>query len=139
MFPYNQQPTSISHELGKQPEYLSDEQRALLKESLNLSDQDFARAAMHPEVLAELERQAAARLDTPLPQGWLGELNESAKAQNGSLEHAAYHEPSAAERANGAHVEVITALTPRLVMSRQSDYIRRRLAGKTRDDFDLTV
>jgi hypothetical protein len=140
MFPYNQQPTDIPHQPGQQPEILSDEQKALLKESLNLSDDDFARAAMHPEVLADLERQAAARLDTPLPRGWLGEVNKATGEFNQSfVDQATYYEPTAAERASGEHVKVIDALTPRLVISRRSEYVKRLLAGKTKDDFDLTV
>lgn len=145
MFPYSQQPTSITPELGQQPEYLSADQKALLRESLHLSDEDFARAAMHPEVLAELERQAAAKFDFKEPivltSGWLNEVNESTlgQADESDQPFIEHNEPSEVERLNAAHIEAITALTPRLAASRRSEYVKRLLAGKTREDFDLAA
>lgn len=137
MSPYNQQPTTISHELGKQPEPLSPAQQAQLAESMNLTDRHFAEAAMSPGVLAEHKRREAARLDTPLATGWLEGLNHT--TANEFVERVIIHEPSAVERANGQNIERITILTPALVGVRRSGYTEQELAGMTRADFDLAL
>lgn len=137
MFPYNQQPTTTSHELGKQPESLSPAERALLTESMNLTERHFAEAAMAPGVLAEHKKQEAARLDTPLAKGWLDEINHT--TANEFVERTIIHEPSAVERANGERIERITVLTPAFVGVRRSPYTEQELAGMTRADFDLAL
>lgn len=66
MFPYNQQPTTTSHELGKQPESFSCRGWALLTESMNLTERHFAEAAMVSRRGARRtqEARAALSLDT---------------------------------------------------------------------------
>jgi hypothetical protein len=137
MFPYNQQPTTTSHELGQRPEQLSPAQKAQLAESMNLTDRHFAEAAMAPGVLAEHKRQEAARLDTPLAAGWLEGLNHT--TANEFVERVVIPEPSAVERANSQHIERITVLTPALAGVRRSPYTEQQLAGMTRSDFDLAL
>lgn len=107
-----------------------------------LSDYAIGREAQHPDVTAEEERLRASQIDSPLPGGWLDDVNGAEQALADTLgaemwvEGAGIYEPSAAERAAG-EVVADRQMTESIVAVRRSEYTKIKLAGMTQDMFDL--
>lgn len=148
MFPKNPSPTFASTRTAQSEQFLIDNNLEHAR-NLRLSDEDIARGAMH----IEEQRRQEALIDLhderqPLPAGWLKEVNgenSSTESERTELDgqwaenKAKFPEQTNAERADGAAVEAIIQITPRMRSVRLSEHTKKELAGMKREDFDLAV
>jgi hypothetical protein len=143
MFPrsYNTQNSSQDNSVRFTTRGVIPEQVIQHFERYGLNDEAFTAASMNPEVRAQYAREQAAKLsleEPTLAHGWLDDLN-TLEINDRFVAEAKAHEPTAAERASGAEVEVIGETTAYIPTIRRSSYTAATLAGMRREDFDLAM